>query len=94
MDYKYWKDVQKQHAQYVRYIALHPMQRVTPEFIEQITLLVRLIVYHCAYFDTRKSVFARVRTLSLRHYGEYPLWSNKQKELLEALDHCCIYPCD
>lgn len=83
------------HSDLVRYIALNPSKRVTIDLIDKVTNLVKYVNYYACYIDTKRSVFARVEKLALRHFGMYPPYndySQKQKELLEVLDYCCLYP--
>lgn len=84
----------REHIELVRYIASHPGRRVTLDFEDRVRQVVRYVNRTSRFFPTRRSVLAQVRLLTTDEmFGYFPdTYSRKQKEILDVLDYCCIYP--
>ena len=82
----------REHADLVYDIAIHPRRKVTSQFHERVRHLVYFVQRHACFFSTRYSVFKRVKNIAMEELGYYPEYSVKQRELLDILDYCCMYP--
>ena len=84
--------MRKDHEELIYQLTVHPRKKVTSEFEDRVRFLVSSVTRHACYFTTRSSVFDYVERLAIEEFGYYPEYSKKQKELLDVLDYCCIYP--
>ena len=80
-----------EHANLVMEIAGRPRKRITTELIERVITLVRYVQSQGCFFFTERSVFTEVKRMARNPFGYVPEYTRRQKELLEALDHCCLY---
>ena len=78
-------------ADLVRFLALHPRGKVPTDVMERVQQLVRTVHRLSCFFWTKQSVFEHVKDIVYEEFDTVPEYGSRQRELLEALDHCCLY---